>query len=253
MHAIDGVEALRLGRQLVYETPLTAHFDGALVESAPLLSASAPRVQLGAYLGVPVHPYESSPTGDAIAGVYASATPWEAARVRFEWMYLEDVREESRFVNELLAATLRQSFEHKSSITDLELRHSWIEDEARDLLVALGHDDWERSFSIDARYYELFEQENSRAVPLDPFESTLLELFPFRQITLLGSKNSESVVVDGGVDVRRVSSSDDEGEFNRDLERYFLTTTLIDAFKGSPSPSRARSGVARTTTTRPGV
>ena len=88
-----------------------------------------------------------------------------------------------------------------------------------------------RDLTLEARWYQLLNTQKDLAVPFDPFFATLFELFPFYQITLLASKSWDDFVLQTGLDVRRVDDADDIGEFNRDFERYYFTTSI-----GQPLP-----------------
>jgi hypothetical protein len=70
----SGLEVLRLGRQTLYETPEFVRIDGVRLETA---SEGGDKHSFGAYVGRPVHEYESSPSGDE-----ASALDWSAYALR---------------------------------------------------------------------------------------------------------------------------------------------------------------------------
>ena len=227
--ARPGFSLLRLGRQSLYETPVTLAFDGVRAELAPRGGA---RAIVGAFAGVGEHPYESSSDGDAVLGGFASFRPWDGAELRADWMHLEDERLGTEHEDDLLGLVLGTDLSGAESErrTRLETRFSSLEGDGRDLRVSADHLDTERGFSLQASYYELLRTQQDLAAPLDPFTSTLFELFPYAQVTLSASKDWRTFALLAGSDVRRVDDEDDVGEYNRDFERYWLTSSVPELF-----------------------
>lgn len=222
-HAIDGLERVRLGRQLDYETPELAWFDGALVASQEF---SDLRAQVGVYGGIPVHPYESSPAGDTLIGAYASAKPWQGNRLRLDWMHFEDERDDLEYSDDLLGARAWQRFGPSFAV---EAGYTRLGEDDRDLRARATWSDSDDDLTLEASWYQLLEAQADLSLELDPFYATLLELFPYSQARLLASKGfSERLDLQAGLDLRRVSDEDDVGDFNRDFERYFLRADLQD-------------------------
>lgn len=221
VHEPETFEVLRLGRQLIYETPEVVYFDGARVETV----ANARRgTRLGMYGGLPVYPFESSPAGDALFGAFAETRPWKLGRVRLDWMHLEDENLLGKHRDDLFAVELWQRVGEKLR---LKGRHSRLEDDPRDVRLRGDYYDPESDLTFSASYYELLTTQKDLSVPLDPFFSTLFEHFPFYQTTLLASKGfGERFAAEGGMDLRRVLDADDIGQFNRDFERYYSTLTF---------------------------
>lgn len=217
------VERWRLGRQLDYLTPEFALFDGVSAQTRML---GKHQFQAGIYGGVPVHLYESSSQGDVLYGAFAQGHAWQDARVRADWMHLEDETRLAKHDNDLLSL---EAWQTVSSRLQLEGKYTHLEQEPRDLRAQASWYDVKRELTIFLSYFELLRTQHSLALEADPFSTTLLEEFPYRQARLLVSKTLyEFLLLQGGADVRRVSDSSDIGQFNRDFERGFLTTTLSD-------------------------
>ena len=126
----SGIEALpltRLGRQQMADTPAIVTFDGLRLATKAMGEA---KVEVGAYGGIPVHFYESSPAGDAVLGTYVQARPWTGGRVRADYMYLEDEKTLGEFQNDLLSFELWQAIQQKLF---LEAGYSRLENEDRDV------------------------------------------------------------------------------------------------------------------------
>ena len=219
-------ERLRLGRQTLIDTPLTVVLDGLSAELTP----RGPRdAKLGAYVGVGEHLYESSDDGDApVLGTYAGLDLWTGGVLRADWMHLEDLRLGSEFEDDLFGLAFDQGLTFDRSDTRLELDHTRLEGERRDWTVRASHVDLGARWSARASYHELLRAQGALAAPLDPFSSTLFTLFPYRQLGASATKDWSRVSLSGGADLRRVSDEADEGTYNRDFERYHLTTALIE-------------------------
>lgn len=218
---------LRLGRQTLYETPVTLVFDGLRADLAPRGRA---RLNAGVFAGIGEHPYESSADGDAVLGGFAALRPWDGAELRLDWMHLEDERLGTEHEDDLLGLVLGTELGGRTSArrSQLETRFTSLEGDARDLRVSADHLDPGRGFSLQASYYELLRTQQDLAAPLDPFTDTLFELFPYAQATFSASKDWRSFALLAGTDVRRVEDEDDVGEYNRDFERYWLTGSLAE-------------------------
>jgi hypothetical protein len=215
------LSALRLGRQMIWRTPELAWFDGVLVETPEWRRE---RIRLGAYGGVPVHLYESSPESDAIAGLFVENRPWNGARARLDWMHLEDERRTAEHEDDLFGLGLWQGIGRSARV---EARYTNVEGSSRDVRAAATWFDVDRSLLVQLSHYRLLETQDALVLELDPFSETLQELFPYDQTRLVASKGfGESLDLQVGADLRRVSDEDDVGVFNHDFERYFVTGTL---------------------------
>lgn len=224
---------LRLGRQPIYETPVTVMLDGVRAELAP---SGERRLGFGAYAGVGEHLYESSSDGDApVLGGFGAMRAWEGAELRADWMHLEDARLGVDHEDDLLGLVLSQDLLREETASRVEARFTSLEGDGRDLRVLLSHVDAPGRWSLSGSAYRLLKTQRSLAAPLDPFSDTLFELFPYSQLGLSLTKDWEAFALLSGADVRRVSDTDDEGDFNRDFERYYVTGTLPDALSLSLS------------------
>lgn len=218
-----GLDLMRAGRQTLVETPAYVRFDGATLETSP---EGDDRRQYGVYGGQTVHEYESSPEGDSVFGVYVANRMWKGGRTRLDYMHLDDEQQLGSDANDLLSAQVQQNFGR-----DLYLKsgYSLLESEPREFDARATWTPAESGWMVQTSYYELLQSEGSLAEEIDPFYQTLQQLYPFWLSRLLVSKILDSgYSIEGGADVRRVDDSADEGEFNRDYERYHLTGTVND-------------------------
>jgi hypothetical protein len=219
----DSPGTLRVGRQSDARLPEVLRLDGITYTTRP---AGEREIELGVYGGIPVHLYESSRDGDLAFGTFVEGRPWKGGRARLDWMHLEDELVLGEEHDDLVALGLWQELARHWR---LEGEFSHLEGDPRDLRLRTFYDDPDSETIVRAGYYELLETQTLEVTELDPFYDELLEYFPYRQATLVVSRSFGShTVVDVGLDVRRVSDSDDVGEFNRDWERYYATASLHD-------------------------
>lgn len=218
----DGVvERTRIGRQTLWDTPVFAWFDGV---SAQTSETEKNQVSFGAYGGIPVRQYESSREGDLLLGAYGQARPWTEGRVRLDWMRLEDESSTGEHEENLTKLGLWQGLWQQ---LQLEGSASMLGSEERDCSAAATWRNPEAGLTLQASYYQLLETQRDLPMEIDPFYATLAELFPYGQARVLASKDfGEKVSVEAGADVRRVTDDGDEGQFNRDFERFFSTVHL---------------------------
>lgn len=80
---------------------------------------------------------------------------------------------------------------------------------------------------VQASFYELLRTQRDYALEFDNFFSSALEYRPYTQVRGLVSKGfGEHFTLDAGADGRWLRDGDDEGAYNHEFERYFVTPTL---------------------------
>jgi hypothetical protein len=221
LHVARSLDTLRVGRQEIVDTPEIAYFDGLRAETVDLGEA---RIRVGAFGGVPVKLYASSTSGDSMFGTFAQARPWTGGRLRADWMHVEDEGSFGPRKDDLLGIGASQNF---GTNLRVEAQHTRLENESRDLRVRASYAAKDSDLVLQASWYELMQTQKDFTVPFDPFYSTLYDLFPYSQVGFLASKSlGKHVDLQGGADLRRVSNDEDVGEFNRDFNRYFLTSGI---------------------------
>jgi hypothetical protein len=225
---VDGTDIgpfsiVKLGRVIDYETPVFAWFDGAYAQTKPVGES---KLSFGAYGGLPVYLYESSRTGDVQGGLFAESKLWSQAKARLDWMHLEDTSSTGYHSDNVYRLGVWQDLGQN---LHLDGNYSRLDGKNRDWSLRANWNDVEDDVSVQAAFYQLLEGQAALALPIDPFFSSLGELFPYYDTRLLVSKGfGKKVNVQAGLDIRRVTHDDDLGEFNRDFERYFLTGILTD-------------------------
>ncbi len=215
-------ESVRFGRQYVYGSE-TFHIDGVSAASRELWQKAHLRASV--YGGVPVHLYESSPRGDWLAGTTLTAEPARGTRAALDYVHVTDdfgdrVRDDTAAVRVWQRAT---------PWLDLYGRGTYL-GTARDAeLRATGHWD-EQDLLVQASWFRLFESYDEEfTTEFDPYYTVLHTLAGYDQGRLRAVKGfGDKVVVEGGLDVRDVRDSGDEGAFNRDTHRWYLTPSVED-------------------------
>jgi hypothetical protein len=222
-HGLDSLEALRLGRQQLWETPAFLVFDGGLVEAG-----DRSRLSVGVYGGLRTQYYDTSAPNDVVAGAYGEGRPWDGGRVRLDYMYLEDEERLGSDQNDLLGLKLWQLVGEELT---LEGGYTALEGEDRDLRLRALYVDPEADLTLQAHFYKLLETQREQALELDPYFSALMEYFPFEQLGLSATKGFDDVLnLSLGIDLRELDEADQVGEFNHEFERYYLSGTLLDLF-----------------------
>ena len=223
LHGHEGMRRVRIGRQWLADTPVQVFLDGLHLETEP---AGDLDVVFGAFGGSSARLYESSQQGDWAAGLYAEARPWAKARVRLDYLYLEDEPRFAAAENDLLAVRLWQGL---GDDLRAEGGYTRLDDRDRDVQGRLVYADAEGDWMARLTYYQLLETQLDLVNELDPYYNALLELFPYTQIGAMVSRGlGEHVALDLGFDVRRVQDDDDVGQFNRDYERGYANLRLND-------------------------
>jgi hypothetical protein len=215
------IEVGRFGRQYVYAAE-TFHVDGVWAESAVLDRDH--RITAQVYGGVPVHLYESSPSGDWIAGGNVSAQPFRFTRATLDYVHVTDdfegtVRDDMTALRVWQRATPwlnlygRASYLHGLRDAEMRATGAW---EEQDLMV-------------QAAYFVLLEDKDEEfTTEFDPYYSVLHTLTEYDQLKLRAVKGfGEDIVVEAGADIR---NADDEGTYNRDVTRFYAIPTFADLF-----------------------
>jgi hypothetical protein len=221
VHRLGPVELARLGRQTLYETPVVVFLDGARVETEDLTGL---KLRFGGYGGIPVHAYESSPQGDLIAGLYGQVQPWKGGRARVDWMHVDDQTFFGDLGNDLLGLSAWQELFGR---VQLYGQYTRLEDRSRDVTARATWREPDWDLVVQGWFYELLQTQRDYAIEFDPFYNAALEYHPYVQArALVGKGFGDYMTVDGGAEVRRLRDQADEGDFNHNFQRFFLTPTV---------------------------
>ncbi len=225
-----GIDRVRAGRQTYDETADFLIFDGGRIDSRAFKDLA--NLRLTAYGGLPVHYFESSPSGDALAGAGMELAPFRSTRGRVDWTYLEDRREDIHASDHLLSAALWQSLGERFS---LHGRYNLLNGDTRDYLVRGTYRETLIDFLLQASFRHSVQPLRDLSVELDPFFSVVRDYKPFWQVDVRGSKGlGEHASLDGGISLRELVHEEDQGRFNHEFVRYYVTPSTHDwPFKGT--------------------
>lgn len=218
------LESMKFGRQYVYAAE-TFHVDGASATTRPLVDSV--QLTITGFGGVPVHFYESSPSGDWIAGLRVAADPWKGGRAAVDYVHDEDrysllSRED---VNDFAAMSMWQNLNKN---IDLYGQFGWI-DGPRDTTFRATATLPEHDFFVQTSYYRLFETETRLATEFDQYTNELQDYSAYHQADLRATKGlGEHFEVSGGASARRLLAGEDETPFNRNVRRVYLTPSVLD-------------------------
>ena len=222
-HRIPHVELARLGRQDLEDAPVFVTFDGVRADSERF---GAMRAWMSAYGGVPVHYFEASASGDSVYGAAGGLSPWANTRIRFDWIDLRDEWLATDRHDSLVGVKCWQNV----GAVQLTGLYTWLDGDPRDLQLG-ARGDLDVPLHFDCHYRELLTTQRAQVTELDPFFDIALEYFPYREVDVsLGTDIGSMLVIDVGVDVRRLDDQSDERAFNREFERWFTDVTLLDLF-----------------------
>jgi len=224
IHRLKHIKRIRIGRQLIFDAPEVTYFDGGSLRTGEFKMLKS--LEFCVYGGVPVHQYESSASGDSLLGCLAQGKPWSGGKVQVSFMRVEDRTESGECENDHLAASVWQNIGERVSI---HARYARLSDSDGDITARVTFVESLSDLSIQASYYQLFEEEADFAIDFDPYHSSLKELRPFWHARLLVHKGfGEHLLAEAGFEFRRLKDRHDESAFNHEFRRYFVTLSLAD-------------------------
>ena len=214
-----GVRA-RAGRPILEELPEAIPRDGARASYE-----ATPEITIAAFGGQPVNYFESSTQGDWMFGGWIEGRPWSRGRARLEYLHLEDEHTFGLFKDDLIGL----SVEHGEGPWILNGRMTILESEARDILVRGSGGEPDAGFTLDARLYYLFEQQQALSYALDGYVVFLVPIEPYYQLTVSASQDlGENFGVDAALSIRQLENESDEADYNHEFSRWSFTGRAKD-------------------------
>ncbi len=213
------LEAIRGGRQSFDESAETFIFDGGRIDTRAMERLM--NLRLSAYGGLPVHYYESSTSGDAVGGAGAEASPFDRTRLRADYTFIKDKRAGFDGENNLVSLALWQGVGER---INLHGRYNNLDGESRDYLVRGAYREASQDLLLQASFHHVLETLRDLSTELDPYFSILRDYRPYWEVDLRASKGlGEHFLVDAGASLRELIDDADEGTFNHEFRRYYLT------------------------------
>jgi len=216
----EGRWLVRAGRQILDEFPEAVPMDGAMARYR-----LAPTVSVSAFAGLPVNPYEASPSGDVMGGGSVEWTPDPNGRARYrvEYLHLRDDNTFGLHQDDLLGL----SFEEGSGPFAVYARYTMLEWESRDIVGRVTAAIPDAQFQVQGQATYVFHQIQALAYPIDPYASILMDLEPYVDLTLLASKGfGNFVAVDASFTSRKLVHDAVESTYNHDFTRFEVAPSL---------------------------
>lgn len=219
---VVGLDRVRLGRQEVLGAePLT--FDGLRLD-APAVAALA-RLQVSAYAGVPVHWYETSRSGDWLAGAEAALRPLDATTLVVQYAHISD--EFSLYANPRTdVETVRWQQQWIPGLST-EARATAIDGEGREAVAFATVRAPDPVLFVQLGYRRLMEQQGAYAVDVDPYVGLLTVERPYHQgegRASIGIAPWLTINADGVV--RELVHNQDESSFNHEFTRWSVSPVV---------------------------
>lgn len=217
---MEGRVLVRGGRQILDEFPEAVPMDGALVR---LLADD--QFLVSVFGGLPVNPFESSPSGDAMVGASAEWRPDPARRARYrvEYLHLRDDNAFDLHKDDLIGFSLDEG----SGPFTVYARYTILEGESRDLVGRLSMSLPDEAFQVQVLGTYVFHEIAALSYPLDPYSSILMELQPYIDLTVRASKGFGSFFsIDAAFTSRELAEHGTETTYNHEFRRVELAPTL---------------------------
>ncbi len=218
------VDLVRAGRQHLHEVPAAVYLDGVSVESEVFRHLLG--LQGGAYGGVPVHPFESSPSGDWVAGAWAKVSPWKGGTLRLDYLKGEDEYLLGTSKDELVSL---QAWQSLPAGVRLGYSVSGLDREPRQQRFQASYSCTEWDLLLRLNALQQFEEEAQLIQELDEFFVVAREVRPYRQYSGILSKGiGKGGLVVLEAQLRRMEHPEDVGPFNREFLRVRLAPSWSD-------------------------
>jgi hypothetical protein len=224
LHKIKNIDTIRIGRQSIYETPITVYFDGVRIDSREY--ADLGRLKAGFYAGVPVHLYEDNPGLDDVVGLYVQSRPWRGGRIKLDYIHIDDDNLYGVQSDDLVALRYWHALSRHLST---HFMFSHVGSVSRDLLLKTTYFNENQNFILEGSYYELLEEQRFFAIHFDPFFTITEKYYPYRQGSLMVYKGvGDNLGVSAGLDGRWLVDDNNESIFNHQFVRYYAGLSLYD-------------------------
>ena len=217
----------RLGRQFIHEGQ-PFHFDGIRLDTGE----GTKGLRTSVFGGVPVHYFEESNAGDWLAGVGVEVQPWRRGRIGLVYAHVAD---DSRLIglpvtSEADDMLILRAGSKLGDWGNAHLRYTTVDFRTFDMLFraagALQNGDVRFSLS----YYAQPEELSEFTMDVSPYHLVQGTSYPFSRVDLSASKGFPAPYSPNGWrfrvaargSLRRLSSSADEGLYNRDYDLLWL-------------------------------
>lgn len=218
---------IRIGRQYMREVE-NLHFDGLRME-LPEYMGIRPVI----FAGAPVHLFESSSSGDSLAGAYIELQPANGSRLRLTYTHINDNNKDTGGNEDnLIAVNLRHNITKRWNIF---ADFSMLGGRARDVEVRSSHLLVDAGMNINVSLYKQLGTLDEHGIDLDDFNIITGDLLPFTEYSAnIHKRLWKNFAIGTGVNIRNMNSKADEGSFNHEYTHYYATLSFHDLpFRGT--------------------
>jgi hypothetical protein len=214
----------RVGRQSVFNSPISLHFDGGLIETkAP---SNTLKFYTGFYGGKPVRDiYNSSEKNDSeVWGTYVKARLFTGNLVQVHYTNLRDYSLPEKQEDDYIGFYLRQEFR---KYYQFNINYTQVNGKNKDWGTSISAYYPEYDFMIMLSYYELLKAEEVLPFEFDKYYSTVFSYSPYQRGSVIVHQGiGEHLFFDYGYDFRDLEENEEETTFNHEFDHYFGTVTL---------------------------
>jgi hypothetical protein len=221
------VTRIRIGRQ-ASTRDVQVYFDGLSVE------AGGKDLQVTAYGGTAVYFYELNATWgkDTVGGAGVDYRLTPGLVLSADWVALSDTRQfdpnDGTVKDRVASFQIRQQFE---SFLQYSIKYRQLDGEAGDLLVATraALPSWDAELSVS--YLRQFHEEAELTTDLSPYYDVMGSSAPFQSIDVRARKTvADRISFDVGYFRRALLHQSEEGPFNKEYSRSYLSGDVADLF-----------------------
>lgn len=223
---IWALESFKVGRQQIYRE-FGLFFDGAYARTKRWNTLA-----FDVYGGVPTDLYESSASGDALVGFGTDSKPLPGLTLGADIYYVKDrsdfVSDDENFVYLVRG---RYDIDHEWSFGGSA---SWVDTRDRRQVVDVRYnsEDWGLTGSLRVvRQNAVVEFQSSE---ISPYVVIMGKYAPYYQYQLdLYQPLGEKYGIGGGMNLRHLENSSDEGLYNHDFRNVYLSFTATELWTGA--------------------
>lgn len=219
----DAIERVRVGRQEAI-LGATYLFDGMSVTTTKIEDAA--NLQFTAYGGSPVRFFEDSRSGDWLAGAMARWDVCSRVQMEVEYTHIDERYRGFRLANGRAASDYARISVTANPIDRLEIqgRYGWLEGNTRDIELTSRLQIPEIGTDVTGSLLVFTNTQRDHAFEYDPYFGILGALQAYVQYGLQArTRIDDTWSFSEGFSVRQLTDEANEGQFNREYGRAFVS------------------------------
>lgn len=207
---------IRAGRQYIHEVE-NLHFDGLKMESENYNG-----IRLTTFAGMPVHFFETSDSGDLLAGVSVEFQPINDSRIRLNYTYVNDNNNDIDGNDDNL---FELSWRHNiKEWWNVYADFSMIDQTGRDAEIRSGWMFPDIDMDVNVSVFKQLSVLEDFTTELDDFNVIIGDFFPYTEYSVNAYKGFlQNFGLAAGFNIRELNDAADEGQFNHEFDHYYVT------------------------------